>query len=1126
MENDTMRTYSFGFRVTTWAVVALFAWSYGPLFQIPTALAAEKQKTDAGTQKANGSRPDKTGTQEPRPEEKFEKAVEAIREKAGKAGEKEAKGEDDSAEIEAIKAKKTEIESLDLELKKEFAGTEQRLKAAKLPKEILARHAAFVEHYTSNVNSLRKELDDIDSAKTTADRKAKIEKVRLHLEKVKAPSRHQKLDPENLPFKARKITKTREPRLDKKSFERDFPQQKTLRPGSGQAPNKRKLADALFLPDLPASKPHSKPVLLAFNEAASDIPFSYGTQPSAPQLAFSDSAPIILSQTAIQPIPDDLAETPEVQFTPAIRDLAAQLGNKPNRILEWVQNNIEFVPTYSSIQGADMCLQSRQCNAYDTNSLLISLLRVSNLPAHFVYGTIEIPINKVMNWAGGFSDPRAAVNFIASGGIPIKPYVSGGVITKVQMEHVWVETYIPYGNYRGAIMDQSLKTWIPMDGSFKQYTYTSGFDITAKVAFDQNAYLSKAQSQNPVHYYQSQIQNYLDVNMPDKSIVDVKGYREITQETYHFLPSTLPYITVAQLGTFSSIPDGMTAKVTFTVTNPSTGSAVSYTAATAQLAGKRLTVSYIPATSADEALIAIYGGFLYDVPAYMLNLKAVLRVEGVIKLTGEATTLGAEQTLTMQFVQPASSMNETVNKKLIAGAYYAVEMDLQGINESVLGKRNYQLTTNVLTQTAGTLGNDDLIGEYLYIRAIMYFLSNDKLYKSGGKLYNTAITRTISEGITSTPLTVSYVFSVPKAATLSGVEIDVAMDRIIAIAKDGNVSREKAYMDISGLTSSYDEHDVFEKLDEFPSVSAVRALQTAAANSIPIFTVNIANIAQLLPTIQVNAEIKQEIQNAINAGKEVTIPQTNVKIGDWLGVGYIVKDPITGSGAYRISGGLGGALTAMIVVGTAIVALYKGPYGWIKDRLDPQTRRNIVTAAEIEIGETIAENVGSISNYEPGYGDVGQCSGLVRLAYWTAGICLDNVAPPYGVKCGNSLASKYHISGGNGVAIHYSLADTLKLNNSVRTTNDPLLGDIVFFNNTTGPGHPRNHEGIVVTEPDAQGTVEFIHATGSQGVHNSNMNIMSPADKNMNSFIGDPARCGSSCRSGQLFSGYGTIRDR
>ena len=47
-----------------------------------------------------------------------------------------------------------------------------------------------------------------------------------------------------------------------------------------------------------------------------------------------------------------------------------------------------------------MCLQTKICNDFDTASLLIALLRTSGISARYVYGTVEIPIDKVMNWVG------------------------------------------------------------------------------------------------------------------------------------------------------------------------------------------------------------------------------------------------------------------------------------------------------------------------------------------------------------------------------------------------------------------------------------------------------------------------------------------------------------------------------------------------------------------------------------------------------------------------------------------------------------------------------------------------------------------------------------------------------
>jgi hypothetical protein len=84
---------------------------------------------------------------------------------------------------------------------------------------------------------------------------------------------------------------------------------------------------------------------------------------------------------------------------------------------------------------------------------------------------------------------------------------------------------------------------------------------------------------------------------------------------------------------------------------------------------------------------------------------------------------------------------------------------------------------------------------------------------------------------------------------------------------------------------------------------------------------------------------------------------------------------------------------------------------------------------------------------------------------------------------------------------------------------------MVFFDDTTGPGHPLNHMGVVVTGPNSNGMVTFVHATRAGGVHPSNMNILKPSDDKENSYIGARALCGNRCLAGQLFSGYGTVRN-
>ena len=69
-------------------------------------------------------------------------------------------------------------------------------------------------------------------------------------------------------------------------------------------------------------------------------------------------------------------------------------------------------------------------------------------------------------------------------------------------------------------------------------------------------------------------------------------------------------------------------------------------------------------------------------------------------------------------------------------------------------------------------------------------------------------------------------------------------------------------------------------------------------------------------------------QTLINTGKEITIPEREVSIAGWTGTGYIVLDPVNGTGAYMIDGGLaGGALAyclstlGLLIMGVILFAM-------------------------------------------------------------------------------------------------------------------------------------------------------------------------------------------------------------
>jgi len=116
----------------------------------------------------------------------------------------------------------------------------------------------------------------------------------------------------------------------------------------------------------------------------------------------------------------------------------------------------------------------------------------------------------------------------------------------------------------------------------------------------------------------------------------------------------------------------------------------------------------------------------------------------------------------------------------------------------------------------------------------------------------------------------------------------------------------------SGSSGSAAEHAIFEQLDQLPSVSTIKLLVLANRQGIPVFTVDRSNLAQILPQLDTFPIVKENISDFVNSGFIAVVPQRNQRFFNWLGTGWIVFDPNTGSAGYFIAGSLvlGGAATA------------------------------------------------------------------------------------------------------------------------------------------------------------------------------------------------------------------------
>ncbi len=151
-------------------------------------------------------------------------------------------------------------------------------------------------------------------------------------------------------------------------------------------------------------------------------------------------------------------------------------------------------------------------------------------------------------------------------------------------------------------------------------------------------------------------------------------------------------------------------------------------------------------------------------------------------------------------------------------------------------------------------------------------------------------------------------FGLPTGIKAGGIGLDIPVGKTI-VADNNNRQNFLNYRMQAGMIASSLEHQTPEQMyntdpnNPVQGISTMKALALANAEGQKIYTITQQNIDTILPMIQASALTKSDIQSAVNAGKTVTVHEREVSVPGWRGTGYIVIDPVTGDGAYLISGG-------------------------------------------------------------------------------------------------------------------------------------------------------------------------------------------------------------------------------
>ncbi|MDT4291665.1 RHS repeat-associated core domain-containing protein [Methylomonas sp. MO1] len=665
--------------------------------------------------------------------------------------------------------------------------------------------------------------------------------------------------------------------------------------------------------------------------------------------------------TACGYVPADLNATQDVVISQEIRDLAAKLGYSPVKIFQHVYNTIRFEPYFGSMKGSVGALYSGAGSATDQASLLIALLRASNIPARYVLGDIQLldSTNLGANGRGprwlGAKTYQAAGSILLSNLNPNAGSYSNA--NGIFLRHVWVEACLPYGNYRGAPSDNTGYRWIPLDPSFKDNTYQQGIaGIQSSVAFDYSAtgYLGSRTPTLPHERYASQVESYVKGLNADNTLLDVPYLGEQTARNYDILPVTLPYKVTQYVnwnGSSSpeaaSLPDSHRYRLSIKVKNSSgTDLVAEQILALPSIVHQRVTLSYVPADAGSQTIWNSWNGDLATPPG-LVNLHPILKVDGLTQATGTGSiTLGTQHRLIMKVTlgdtnlsqascrndDPANStpdpdlhcFNKTVYTNLTAGAHHALMAYAHQGSDRLIAERAERLTQSVQSApTAPTPANaanyDETEGELLHIALMKYLRYVTDAGQQVGELNGVSAQSGTHLGLTAAGLKVDYLFDLPFAVHPSGPYIDVLGNLAHLVKLDTTaptLAETWPTFKLFAYSASAYEHYIWQELIRTDAVSTVRGLQFAgeSGGANPLVTLTSANIGNWSTLMDASmAPYQAAITAAVNDGSTVTVPKKTIAYTDggaqpktWNGAVYMAENQNKGYFSAIIAGGLGG----------------------------------------------------------------------------------------------------------------------------------------------------------------------------------------------------------------------------
>ena len=592
------------------------------------------------------------------------------------------------------------------------------------------------------------------------------------------------------------------------------------------------------------------------------------------------------------PAAADHQSTTLAPLTDEIIAKAASLDNDYVKIYEYVRNNVRTQWYAGAVKGALGTLRSASGNDVDQAVLLTALLRAAGLDTHYVQGVVEIPVERVAADFGLSAMTADAVpSALTKSGVAFTSVNRGGKVAAVQVAHTWVSANVPYTNYRGALVDASGKTWIPLDPSYKQVAvkpstgYFKGFSADELSA----TFLTRGSNQNFADFIRQKVQSSLGSSGGTGNWQDQRASGSIVPLQLSILPNSLPYPVLAVTYEGADVQGTEQTRLHIVVRRGNkAGDAVALdrTIAVADAVASRVTLSYGPASVEDHRIALLYGG-MDAVPLYLISLRPQLKVDGKIVAMGtDSVDPGAALRLELEIEGPWG--RQAVNQTVVAGSYQALVLSHDPVHPAVASSADGEYNGARLLDGLGT-----------------YYASQwSEADTDLASLMDVGVARPVPAlTMVSTVVRPVLVAGVPVTLEWAGVSVDAALRPVDAVG-----TRAADFLALSGLAGSSYESAIFQSQFAVSAVSADRGIQLASEQGVSILQLGSANAAQLDGTAHA-ASVKTAVQDLLRQGFAVQIPASPISVDAWSGsVWRAVKG---GQSGYFLSGGLAGGETAI-----------------------------------------------------------------------------------------------------------------------------------------------------------------------------------------------------------------------